>query len=185
MYSYGPPHMAEQKQDGQLEHTYSSSVRIRDVALKTCQRRWTIGRSGERGSGISVLAARHDDDDDDNRVHIVFSQNVERHPHYYVEPQKIHLRIFRFTLYLPSWRISKLEISKHWFWQDPAPYFWPMSFNRLFICYWSLTSLFFKNSIYKNCNSCNVYDWSKLLRFCILEWTNLIWKAKLSPKRLT
>ena len=29
---------------------------------KTCQRRWTIGRSGERGSGISVLAARHDDD---------------------------------------------------------------------------------------------------------------------------
>ena len=36
-----------------------------DVALKTCQRRWTIGRSGERGSEISVLAARHDDDDDD------------------------------------------------------------------------------------------------------------------------
>ena len=25
---------------------------------------WTIGKSGERGSGISVLAARHDDDDD-------------------------------------------------------------------------------------------------------------------------
>ena len=48
---------------GQLEHTYSSSVRIRDVAMKTCQRRWTIGRSGERGSEISVLAARHDDDD--------------------------------------------------------------------------------------------------------------------------
>ena len=66
MYSYGPPHMAEQKQDDQLEHTYSSSVRIRDVALKTSQRRWTIGRSGERGSGISVLAARHDDDDDDD-----------------------------------------------------------------------------------------------------------------------
>ena len=63
MYSYGPPHMAKQKQDDQLEHTYSSYVRIRDVALKTCQRRWTIGRSGERGSGISVPAARHDDDD--------------------------------------------------------------------------------------------------------------------------
>ena len=29
---------------------------------ETCQRRWTIGRSGERGPGISVLAARHDDD---------------------------------------------------------------------------------------------------------------------------
>ena len=24
-----------------------------------------IGRSGERGSGISVIAARHDDDDED------------------------------------------------------------------------------------------------------------------------
>ena len=28
-------------------------------------RRWTIGRSGKRGSGISVLVARHDDDDDE------------------------------------------------------------------------------------------------------------------------
>ena len=64
MYYYGPRHMAEQKQDVQLEHTFSSYVKIRDVALKTCQRRWTIGRSGERGSGISVLAAWHDDDDD-------------------------------------------------------------------------------------------------------------------------
>ena len=36
MYSYGPPHLAKQKQDDQLEHTYSSYVRIRDVALKTC-----------------------------------------------------------------------------------------------------------------------------------------------------
>ena len=32
---------------------------------KTCRRRWTIGKSGERRSGISVLLARHDDDDDD------------------------------------------------------------------------------------------------------------------------
>ena len=64
MYSYGPPHMAEQKQDDQLEHTSSSYVRIRDVALKTCRGLWTIGRSGERGSGISVQEARHDDDDD-------------------------------------------------------------------------------------------------------------------------
>ena len=34
MYSYGPTHMAEQKQDGQLESTYRSYVSIRDVALK-------------------------------------------------------------------------------------------------------------------------------------------------------
>ena len=73
MYSYGPPHMAEQKQDDQLEHTYSSYVRMQDVALKTNQRRWTIGRSGERGSGISVLVARHDDGDDD--LHLSF-QNI-------------------------------------------------------------------------------------------------------------
>ena len=55
MFSYGPPHMAGQKQDDQHEHSFSSYVRIRDVVLKTCQRHWTIGKSGERGSGISVL----------------------------------------------------------------------------------------------------------------------------------
>ena len=54
----------KQKQDDQLEYIYSSYVRIRDVGLKTCQKRWMIGRSGERGSGISVLAARYDDDDE-------------------------------------------------------------------------------------------------------------------------
>ena len=58
------PHMAKQKQDDQHEHTFSSYVRIRGVALKTRQRRWTIERSDERRSGISVLAARHDDDND-------------------------------------------------------------------------------------------------------------------------
>ena len=63
MYSYGPSHMPGQKQDDQSEHTYSSYVKIWDVALKTCQRRWMIGRSGERGSEISVPAAQHDDDD--------------------------------------------------------------------------------------------------------------------------
>ena len=39
MYSYGPPHIAKQKQDDQLELTYSSCVRTQDVTLKTCQRR--------------------------------------------------------------------------------------------------------------------------------------------------
>ena len=33
------PHIAKQIQDDQLEPTYSNYVRIRDVALKTCQRR--------------------------------------------------------------------------------------------------------------------------------------------------
>ena len=68
--------MAEQKQDDQLKHTYSSYVRIRDVTLKICQRRWTIVKSDERGSGISVLAARHDDDDDDDDKNLIFF-NIE------------------------------------------------------------------------------------------------------------
>ena len=55
--------MVAQKQDDQNERTFGSCVRIRDVVLKTYLGRWTIGRSGERGSGISVLPARYDDDD--------------------------------------------------------------------------------------------------------------------------
>ena len=62
MYCNGPPHIAEQ--DDQLEPTYSSFVGIRDVAMKTCQKQSTIGRIGDRGSGISMLVARQDDDDD-------------------------------------------------------------------------------------------------------------------------
>ena len=59
------PTHAVQKQDDQHEHTFSNYVRIQDVVLKTCRRRWTIGKSGERESGISVLPAWHDDADDD------------------------------------------------------------------------------------------------------------------------
>ena len=55
--------MAEQKQDDQLKPIYSSSVPIRDVALKTCRKQWTIGSGDEKVSGISVLMARRDDDD--------------------------------------------------------------------------------------------------------------------------
>ena len=68
MYSYGSPHTAAQKQDDQHERTFSSYVRIQVVVLKTSLGRWTIGRSGERGSGISVLSARYDDDDDITKI---------------------------------------------------------------------------------------------------------------------
>ena len=34
-----------------------------------------IGRRGERGSGLSVLAARHDDDDDDS-IYQIFLCNI-------------------------------------------------------------------------------------------------------------
>ena len=33
-----------------------------------------IGRSGERVSGISVLAARHDDDDDEELTYIIMTK---------------------------------------------------------------------------------------------------------------
>ena len=59
-----PAHMDVQEWDDQHEPTYSSCVRTRDVTLKTCRRRWMIGRNGERRSGISAQAALHDDDDD-------------------------------------------------------------------------------------------------------------------------
>ena len=65
MYSCGPIHMDEQREDDQLEPTYNSSVPIRDVALSTCRKQWTLGRGSERVAGIYVLLARHDYDDDD------------------------------------------------------------------------------------------------------------------------
>ena len=55
---------------------YSSYVRIRDVALKNCQRQLMIGRSGKIGSGISVLAARYDDDDSKVLMKIHLNWNV-------------------------------------------------------------------------------------------------------------
>ncbi len=76
MYFYGPPYMAKQKQDDQLEPTYSNYVKIRYVTLKTYQKRWMIGRSGERRSGISVQAARLDDDDDNEKRILHFKNHL-------------------------------------------------------------------------------------------------------------
>ena len=49
---------------GRPARTYIQQLRIRDAVLRTCLGRWTIGRSGARSSGISVLPAQHNDDDD-------------------------------------------------------------------------------------------------------------------------
>ena len=43
-----------------------------------------IGRSGERGSGISVLAARHDDDDDDEPTLVDMPLNETNQTLYYL-----------------------------------------------------------------------------------------------------
>ena len=53
----GTSNMDEKTQDVQHEPTHSSSVKIRDVDLRTCQKQRTIGRCGEKGSEISVLIA--------------------------------------------------------------------------------------------------------------------------------
>ena len=47
---------------GQLGQTYIQQ--LCKYGMKTCQKQWTMGRGGQRGSGISVLMAQHDDDDD-------------------------------------------------------------------------------------------------------------------------
>ena len=69
-----PPLMDVQVWDDQHELTYSSYVRTWVVILKTCRRRWVIGRNGERRSGISAQAARHDDDDDIKQI-FLFDNN--------------------------------------------------------------------------------------------------------------
>ena len=104
MYSYGSPHMAAQKQDDQHERTFSSYVRIRDVVLKTYLGRWTIGRSGERGSRISVLPARYDDDDDIyiyQHIGIMVSMFVNSQGDRNSIPGRIRPKTQKFYLMLP------------------------------------------------------------------------------------
>ena len=124
MYSNGPPHMAKQKQDDQLEHTFNSFVRIRDVALKTCQRRWMIGRSGERGSGISVLAARDDDDDDDDDDIVYPNKTIMLYNHFIYFISKVwkttcrwHFRIYSLNAQSSS-HISSIALALRFRFQE-------------------------------------------------------------------
>ena len=126
MYSCGPPHMDVQKQDDQHELTYSNYVRTQDVTLKTCRRRWMIGRSGERGSGISVLAARHDDDDDDELISSGSVENVTYklrayqsyiyHHHHVVPLERVSLilsRHFSLSFITSGWSSRLHLVSSH------------------------------------------------------------------------
>ena len=59
------PHTRPRKSRTTSTNVHSAAIwGYRLLSLKTCLGRWTIGRSGERGSGISVLPARYDDDDE-------------------------------------------------------------------------------------------------------------------------
>ena len=71
------PHTRPRKSRTTSTNVHSASyVRIQVVVLKTYLGRWTIGRSGERGSGISVLPARYDDDDDDCSLSLSLSLSL-------------------------------------------------------------------------------------------------------------
>ena len=78
MYSCAPLHVAKQSQDDQLEPPYRSFVPIQDVALKTCWKKWTIGRGGEWGLGMM----RHDDNYDDDESLTTFSRIWSRNAEY-------------------------------------------------------------------------------------------------------
>ena len=106
------PIYGRQKQDDQLEHSFSSYVRIQDVTLKTNQRRWTIRRSGERGSGISVQSVRHDDGDD---IYIyiymyIFCAGKHHHHHHHHHRSMLKARI-PMTLSLSLSLSSSLSLS--------------------------------------------------------------------------
>ena len=68
--------MDEQRQDDQLEPVYNSSVPIQDIALKTSREWWTIDTGGDRRSGRSVLAVRHDDEDDDYKLKVLIVNEI-------------------------------------------------------------------------------------------------------------
>ena len=63
-----------QAKAGRPARTYTQQL-CENVALKTCWSRWTRNRGGERGSGISVLVARHNDDDDDDMYIYIYIYN--------------------------------------------------------------------------------------------------------------
>ena len=51
---------------GRLTGTYQHQLCTNiDIVWRTSRERWMIGTNGERESGKSLLAVRHDDDDDD------------------------------------------------------------------------------------------------------------------------
>ena len=50
-----------------------------------------MGRSGERGSGISVLASRHDDDDDIILITIIGTHKISAYNGEYFLEKKMNL----------------------------------------------------------------------------------------------
>ena len=80
------PHIWPGK-SGTTSTNIHSAARIQDVALKTCQRWWTIGKSVKWGSGISVLVAWHDDDDASTWDWTQVSQAIGKHSNHHANVQ--------------------------------------------------------------------------------------------------
>ena len=131
MYSYRPLHMAEQNQGDQLAPTYSSSVRIRGVALRTCQKRWTTGRGGERGSGISVLMARQYDDDNGKVYQFIslffffyFCSMVRRYSKIYYSEGSLSFSFFFFIT--RSGRLAEIGWYYYYYYYYSLYFFFPL-----------------------------------------------------------
>ena len=102
MYSCGSLHMDEQRQGVQLKRTYSSSVPIRDVALRTCRKQWMKGRGGERGSRISMRIAWHGEDNNDKHKLRIMTLEREKVIHWYC------VKKLKFD-HASKWYMHKLE----------------------------------------------------------------------------
>ena len=128
MYVCGPIDMDRQRQDDHLEPTYSSSVPIQDVTLKTCRRQWTIGNGGKRRSWISVLIAWRDDDYDTVKFNMT---------HKY-DPIRCYLYGPEWTWERWQWRCTLHSPKLQHYWCFIIRSFSVIS--RTFVC-WSLTLL--------------------------------------------
>ena len=65
--------MTEQRQDDQHDHTFSNYVEYMGCSPEDLPEAMNDRENGERGSGISVLPARHDDHDD-----VMLKANISR-----------------------------------------------------------------------------------------------------------
>ena len=93
--------MDEQKQDNQLEPTYTRSLPMQNVALKTWREQWMIEKGGGSGSGRFVLMAWHDDDD------IIEKKNNINESYWKI----FLLFVFESSVYIPTQK--KFEIFFH------------------------------------------------------------------------
>ena len=153
LYGHPPPitKTIQVRRTRYVEHCWRSKDElIRDVLLWTPaygqakagrpartyiqQRWWMIGRCGERGSGISVLAARHDDDDEQYlkpfycpqtnerwfvEVSVVFDLFESSHESFNFWIDRIHKGVLLFFRILSSYCI---HLPKNEWWNDKTSF---------------------------------------------------------------